>query len=100
MRWTHRPCHARKNELLREVLPDRRRVGVIQFGVRLHLSEFCDTPLGDERVDVCGCELELESHQGISKDRLTEYLRAFQLRRELYRKPGREALKHAVKATL
>ena len=25
---------------------------------------------------------------------------AFQLRRELYRKPGRKALKHAVKATL
>ena len=39
-------------------------------------------------------------HRGISKDRLTQYFRAFQLRRELYRKPGREALKHAVKATL
>ncbi|MYL66876.1 IS1595 family transposase, partial [Halorubrum terrestre] len=32
--------------------------------------------------------------------RLTQYFRAFQLRLELYRKPGREALKHAVKATL
>jgi len=42
----------------------------------------------------------LSPHRGISKDRLTQYLRAFQLRRELYRKPGREALKHAVKATL
>ncbi|MBP1923604.1 transposase-like protein [Halorubrum alkaliphilum] len=42
----------------------------------------------------------LSPHRGISKDRLTQYLRAFQLRRELYRKPGREALKHAIKATL
>ncbi|MDS0240703.1 IS1595 family transposase, partial [Haloferax sp. S2CR25-2] len=32
--------------------------------------------------------------------KLTQYLRAFQLRSELFRKPGREALKHAVKATL
>jgi transposase-like protein len=42
----------------------------------------------------------LSPHQGISKHRLTQYLRAFQLRREFYRKPGREALKHAIKATL
>jgi len=42
----------------------------------------------------------LSPHRGISKDKLTQYLRVFQLRRELYRKPGREALKHAVQATL
>jgi transposase-like protein len=29
-----------------------------------------------------------------------KYLRAFQLRRELYRKPGRKALKRTVKAAL
>ena len=42
----------------------------------------------------------LSPHRGISKDRLIQYRRAFQLRRELYHNPGREALKHAVKATL
>lgn len=42
----------------------------------------------------------LSPHRGISKDKLTQYLRAFQLRRELFRKDGRDALKHAVKATL
>ena len=42
----------------------------------------------------------LSPHRGVSKDKLTPYLRAFQLRRELYRKPGRDALKHAIRATL
>jgi transposase-like protein len=42
----------------------------------------------------------LESHRGISKDKLTQYLRAFQLRRKLYRKPELDALKHALQATL
>ena len=42
----------------------------------------------------------LSPHRGVSKDKLTPYLRAFQLRRELYRKSGRDALKHAVRATL
>ena len=42
----------------------------------------------------------LSPHRGVSKDKLTQYLRAFQLRQELYRKPGRDALKHAVQATL
>ena len=42
----------------------------------------------------------LSPHRGISKNKLTQYLRAFQLRRELYRKPGRDALKHAVQVTL
>ena len=46
----------------REMSPDCRRIGIIQFCVRLHLPEFCDTPLGDERVDICGRELELKSH--------------------------------------
>ncbi|WP_049934287.1 IS1595 family transposase [Haloplanus natans] len=35
----------------------------------------------------------LSPHRGVSKDRLTPYIRAFQLRREVFRKPGKEALK-------
>ena len=35
----------------------------------------------------------LSPHRGISKDKLTPYLRAFQLRCRVYRKPGKEALK-------
>ena len=61
----------------------------------------------DEAVHVNTCESHgsllrpwLSPHRGASKDKLTPYLRAFQLRRELYRKPGREALKHAIQATL
>ena len=42
----------------------------------------------------------LSPHRGISKDKLTPYLRAFQLRRKLYRKPGDEALKQAIDAVL
>ncbi|OTF00796.1 IS1595 family transposase [Halorubrum sp. SD683] len=66
-----------------------------------------DGEYADDTVHVNTCESHaslarrwLSPHRGISKDRLTQYLRAFQLRRELYRKPGREALKDAVKATL
>jgi len=66
-----------------------------------------DGEYADDAVHVNTCESHaslarrwLSPHRGISKDRLTQYLRAFQLRRKLYRKPGREALKHAVKATL
>ena len=61
----------------------------------------------DEAVHVNTCESHgsllrpwLSPHRGVSKDKLTPYLRAFQLRRELYRKPRREALKHAIQATL
>jgi len=42
----------------------------------------------------------LSPHRGVSKDKLTPYLRAFQLRRQLVRKSGREALKHAIKKVL
>ncbi|MDB2275446.1 IS1595 family transposase [Halorubrum ezzemoulense] len=66
-----------------------------------------DGEYADEEVHVNSCESHaslarrwLSPHRGISKDRLTQYLRAFQLRQELYRKPGRKALKRAVKATL
>jgi transposase-like protein len=66
-----------------------------------------DGEYADDEVHVNTCESHasltrrwLLPHRGISKDKLTQYLRAFQLRRELYRKPGRDALKHAVRATL
>ena len=42
----------------------------------------------------------LSPHRGISKDRLTPYLRAFQLRRQLVRKSEREALKYAIEKVL
>jgi transposase-like protein len=61
----------------------------------------------DEDVHVNTCESHasllrrwLSPHRGLSKDNLTRYLRAFQLRRELLHKPGKEALKHAIQATL
>ncbi|MUV61935.1 IS1595 family transposase [Halobacterium sp. CBA1126] len=66
-----------------------------------------DGEYADEEVHVNTCESHasltrrwLSPHRGVSKDKLTQYLRAFQLRRELFRKPGRDALKHAIKATL
>jgi len=64
-----------------------------------------DHEYADETIHVNTCESHalgrwLSLHRGISKDRLTQYLRAFQLRREIYRKPRREALKHAVKPNL
>jgi transposase-like protein len=61
----------------------------------------------DEEVHVNTCESHasltrrwLSPHRGVSKDKLTQCLRVFQLRRELCRKPGRDALKHGIKATL
>jgi len=65
-------------------------------------GEYAD---GDVHVNTCESHASLvrrwlSPHRGVSKDKLTQYLRAFQLRSELFRNPGREALKHAVKATL
>jgi len=66
-----------------------------------------DSEYADDEVHVNTCESHasqvrrwLSPHRGVSKDKLTQYLRALELRRELYRKPGRDALKHAIKATL
>lgn len=66
-----------------------------------------DREYADDEVHVNACESHasrvrrwLSPYRGISKDKLTQYLRAFQLRRELFRKPDRDALKHAVRATL
>jgi len=66
-----------------------------------------DGEYADEDVHINTCESHgslvrpwLSPHRGISKDKLTPYFRAFQLRRELYRKPGDEALKQAIDAAL
>jgi transposase-like protein len=42
----------------------------------------------------------LSPHRGVSKDKLTAYLRAFQSRRRILRKSGPEALKENVRAVL
>jgi transposase-like protein len=42
----------------------------------------------------------LSLHRGVSKDRLTPYFGAFQLRREVFRKPGEEALKTILETVL
>jgi transposase len=61
----------------------------------------------DGNVHVNTCEshaslapLWLSPHRGVSKDRLTLYLRAFQLRRKVFRKPGEEALKTILETVL
>lgn len=66
-----------------------------------------DGKYANDEVHINTCESHasltqrwLSPHRGVSKDNLTQYLRAFQLRRELYRRPRRDALRHAVRATL
>jgi transposase-like protein len=66
-----------------------------------------DGEYADDEVHANTCESHasqvrrwLLPYRGISRDKLTQYLRALQLRRELFRKPGRDPLKHAVRATL
>ncbi len=60
---------------------------------------------GDVHVNTCESHGSLvrswpSPHRGVSKDKLTLYLRAFQLRRRIYRKPGEEALKTILEAVL
>ncbi|ELY62672.1 transposase (ISH4), partial [Natronobacterium gregoryi SP2] len=60
---------------------------------------------GDVHVNTCESHGSLarswlSPHRGVSKDKLTPYLRAFQLRRRVYRKPGKEALKTILKTAL
>jgi len=60
---------------------------------------------GDVHVNTCESHASLarrwlSPHRGVSKDKLTAYLRPFQLRRRILRKPGREALKEIVRAVL
>jgi len=60
---------------------------------------------GDVHVNTCESHASLarrwlSPHRGISKDKLTPYFRAFQLRREVFRKPGKEALKTILETAL
>jgi transposase-like protein len=60
---------------------------------------------GDVHVNTCESHASLarrwlSPHRSISKDRLTPYIRAFQLRREVFRKPGKEALKTILETAL
>ena len=60
---------------------------------------------GDVHVNTCESHASLARrwltpHRGVSKDRLTPYFRAFQLRREVFRKPGKEALKTILETAL
>ena len=60
---------------------------------------------GDVHVNTCESHGSLvrswlSPHRGISKDKLTPYLRAFQLRREVFRKSGKEALETILETVL
>jgi len=60
---------------------------------------------GDVHVNTCESHASLarrwlSPHRGVSKDRLTPYIRALQLRREVFRKPGKEALKTILETAL
>jgi len=60
---------------------------------------------GDTHVNTCESHASLarrwlSPHRGVSKDKLTAYLRPFQLRRRILRKPGREALKQIIREVL
>ncbi|MFC6770404.1 IS1595 family transposase, partial [Halorubrum pallidum] len=65
-------------------------------------GEYAD---GDAHVNTCESHASLarrwlSPHRGVSKDKLTAYLRPLQLRRRILHKPGREALKEIVQAVL
>ncbi|OYR69597.1 IS1595 family transposase [Halorubrum ezzemoulense] len=60
---------------------------------------------GDAHVNTCESHASLarrwlSPHRGVSKDKLTAYLRPLQLRRRILRKPGREALKQIIREVL
>jgi transposase-like protein len=65
-------------------------------------GEYAD---GEVHVNTCeshGSLLRpwLSPHRGVSKDKLTPYVRAFQLHQRTYRKPGKEALTIILEAAL
>jgi transposase len=65
-------------------------------------GEYAD---GDVHVNTCESHASLarrwlSPHRGVSKDKLTPYLRALQLRKRVRRKPGNEALKIILKTAL
>jgi transposase-like protein len=65
-------------------------------------GEYAD---GEAHVNTCESHASLarrrlSPYRGVSKNKLTPYLRVFQLRREIYRKPGQKALKHVSRNVL
>ena len=65
-------------------------------------GEYAD---GDVHVNTCESHGSLlcpwlSPHRGVSKDKVTPYVRAFQLRQRIYRKPGREALRTILETAL
>jgi transposase len=65
-------------------------------------GEYAD---GDVHVNTCESHASLarrwlSPHRGVSKDKLTPYLRALQLRKRVRRKPGDEALKTILETAL
>ncbi|MFC6765023.1 IS1595 family transposase, partial [Natrinema soli] len=65
-------------------------------------GEYAD---GDAHINTCESHASLvrrwlSPHRGVSKDKLTLYLRAFQLRRRILRRPGGEALEEIVQTVL
>lgn len=65
-------------------------------------GEYAD---GEVHVNICKSHGRtsdpwLLPHRGISTDKLTPYLRAFQLRHRIYRKQGKEALKAILETAL
>jgi len=63
-----------------------------------------DVRLGASRREPAGtgslARRWLSPHRGVSKDRLTPYIRAFQFRQKVFRKPAKEALKTILKTAL
>ena len=95
------PAKAADESTIRLLLADRQEESLTVYTDGFRAYE----PLDEVHVNTCESHASLtrrwlSPHRGLSKDKLTQYLRAFQLRRELYRKPGKDALKHAIRATL
>ena len=79
----------------------------IKYRVEDRIEQHGDGEYADGDVHVNTCESHrplarswLSPHRGISKDKRTPHLRVFQLRRRVYRKPGKEALKGILKTAL
>ena len=84
--------------------PRCRSESVIKHGsyraYQRYLCKDFDRTFNDKTGTIFAPRRWLSPHRGVSKDKLTPYLRAFQLRRRILRKPGRDALKEIVRTVL
>lgn len=91
------PAKSAEESTIRPLLTNREKgpLTVYTDGFRAYdpLNENDDVHVNTFESHVSLLQSWLLPHRGISKDKLTQYLRAFQLRRELLRKPGRETPK-------